>query len=137
MGRRVSVLRTTRGSGTAVYGILRHHPETALSAILALAYPVTHTRSANLTHLVVGPVHGDALGVAKVAIDWEIAEGKSQSVRFSGELLVTTHEGGAQLQLIGTLHGAESDDHDEAALDRVLGWLAVSVETSPISRKLK
>ena len=131
MDRRVSVQRTTHASGTAVCGILRHHPETALSAILALAYPVNHTRSANLTHLVVGPVHGDVHGVANVAMEWEIAQGKSRSGGFSGELQVTAHEGGARLELIGTLHDEESDGDDEAALERVLGWLAVAVETRP------
>jgi hypothetical protein len=35
------------------------------------------------------------------------------------------------LELIGTLHDEESDGDDEAALERVLGWLAVAVETRP------
>jgi hypothetical protein len=102
----------------------------ALSAILALAYPMARTSGASPTHLVVGPVQGDAFGLASVAMEWEIPKDRNQSCGFKGELLVTTNGDEAQLQLSGTLY---DDEGGEEALERVLSWLALAVESAPSS----
>lgn len=130
-----SVLRATRASTSRVLGILRVHPETAMTAILALAYPEPAVSRSFVTELVVGKATYSTDGVAHVALEWSLDYGAHRSVGFSGQLTVTPADSGTQLELQGIVRGEANsqEDIETAALDRVLSWLALATETEPIA----
>ncbi len=123
--RQISVQRTSSASADNVCGILRHHPETAVAAILALSYPATNAHGATPERLRVGGVMGSTSYVVRVAMEWEVDSGGPAAYGFVGELIVTSCDVGSHLELTGVLRGGSSD---EGALGRVLGWLSSAAD---------
>lgn len=125
-GRSHSVRHTTRASVSRVCGLLRHHPETAMLAILALAYP---TPRSGPTRVLVGPVD-ESDDAGNVTLEWEIGGETPHSSHFSGDLEVTRGGEGAQLHLTGVVRG---ESNDATTLTRVLSWLALAAESGATS----
>ncbi len=132
MAGRFSVVRqTTRADVSRVVGLLRHHPATILSAALALAFPGAGTTAGDGARVVVGPLVGEAPS-RRVSLEWDVRVGSEGRSRFEGELRLAPEGDGARLELAGLAHGP-AHLVDDAALDRVLGWLALAADagTSP------
>lgn len=125
-GRSHSVRHTTRASVSRVSGLLRHRPETAMLAVLALAYPTPRGGS---TRVLVGPVD-ESDDAGSVTLEWEIGSETAHSSHFSGDLRVTRDGAGAQLHLTGVVRGESSD---ASTLARVLSWLALAAESGATS----
>jgi hypothetical protein len=127
VGRIDSEKHLARTSVSRVGGLLRHHPDTAMMAILALSYPMSPVSA---RHIVVGPIVDGDDKALRVAVEWEIGPEGSSRVSFYGELRVTQVGENACLELTGEGRGSQVD---AASIRSVLSWLALAAEagTSP------
>lgn len=130
-GRFSVVHQTTRADAHRVAGLFQHHPATTLSAALALTFPGAGTSPGDGARVIVGPLGGQSPALC-VSLEWDVRVGPEGWSRFAGELTVVPDGDGARLELAGHVRGS-AHLVDGAALDRMLGWLALAADagTSP------
>ena len=128
-----SVGRMTSASTSGVLGLLRFHPQTAMTTILALAYPASAVSESFVTELVVGSAAQSSDGGANIPLEWCLDRGASRFTRFSGVLIVTPMDSGTRLELRGVVRcDVQPEDAAQiATLSRVLSWLALATESAP------
>ena len=128
-----SVVQMTSASMSGVLGLLQLHPQTAMTAILALAYPATAVSGTFATELVVGSAIQSSDGVVNISLEWCLDCGASRFAGFSGVLIVSPLDSGTRLELQGVVRCdvQHEDTAQIATLSRVLSWLALATESAP------